>query len=244
MPHPSLTLADTVQRLHSFHGEPARLPTVDPFEMIVFENIAYLAPDDRRLKAFELLRQTVGTSPASLREASRDSLEAITSHGVLKATSTDKLRKCAELAGDDSGAVLRRVVTGPVSEAKRALRKFPGIGEPGAEKILLFAVGRPFLAPESNGLRVLVRLGFVTEQKTYAKTYAAARPMVEALGSDVETLQSAHLLLRLHGRTVCRNRAPSCDECPLSAECAYARAGRRDSRGGSPIRASGPAATD
>lgn len=224
MPGAALKLADAIQRLQSFHGNPARPPTVDPFEMILFQNIAYLAPDDRRLMAFKLLRKTVGTNPVSLRQASTDTLEAIASKGILKSVSVEKLRKCGELAGDDSGAVLRQVVNGPVNEAKRTLRRFPGIGEPGAEKILLFAAGRPFLAPESNGLRVLVRLGFVREENSYAKTYAAARPMVVALGSEPDILQSAHLLLRLHGRTVCKNKSPLCDVCPLSEACAYAQA--------------------
>jgi hypothetical protein len=49
----------------------------------------------------------------------------------------------------DLGAVLDR----PQADAIRALKKFPAIGEPGAEKILLFAGKAPILALESNGLR-------------------------------------------------------------------------------------------
>jgi endonuclease-3 len=61
--------------------------------------------------------------------------------------------------GGDLGAALRAAP----GKARRALRSFPGIGEPGAEKILLFSGRQARLAPESNGLRVLVRLGLVRD---------------------------------------------------------------------------------
>jgi endonuclease III len=35
-------------------------------------------------------------------------------------------------------------------------------------------------------------------------------------------LSRAHLLLRQHGKTLCRNACPLCEECPLAALCAFA----------------------
>ena len=49
--------------------------------------------------------------------------------------------------------------------------QFPMIGEPGAEKILLFSGVLAVLALDSNGVRVLVRLGVGEERKSYAATY-------------------------------------------------------------------------
>src|SRR2546426_12509444 len=45
------------------------------------------------------------------------------------------------------------------AEARKILKRFPGIGDPGADKILLFCRGGQGLGPDSNALRVLVRLG-------------------------------------------------------------------------------------
>ena len=114
----------------------------------------------------------------------------------------------------------------PAKEAARALRKFPGIGEPGAEKILLFAGLAPFLALESNGLRVLLRLGYGTEGKNYAASYksaqgAAAVEIPETVRARIE----AHQLLRRHGQELCRRSAPICERCPVTKECAYFRSG-------------------
>ena len=69
----------------------------------------------------------------------------------------------------------RRGGARPLAEARKILRSFPGIGEPGAEKVLLFSGRQALLAPDSNALRVLVRLGLVREEKSYARTYAASR---------------------------------------------------------------------
>jgi endonuclease III len=114
------------------------------------------------------------------------------------------------------------VIRLPLDAAKRALRSFPGIGEPGAEKILLFCGCQPLLAPDSNGLRVLVRLGLVAENASYSKTYAAARELAAGLRSSPRELLQAHLLLRHHGRTLCKRLTPRCPECPLERDCAYA----------------------
>ena len=125
---------------------------------------------------------------------------------------------------NDFGSDLARVIKGPIAVAKRALRSFPGIGEPGAEKILLFSGQHALLAPESNGLRVLVRLGLVVEEKSYARTYAASREAAKELPPETSAMQEAHLLLKQHGQTFCKRIVPLCEECPLVLECAYAYA--------------------
>lgn len=227
MPTALLTLAGAVELLRKHHGPPGRPPTADPFELILLENVAYLAKPARRREAFELLARTVGTSPSAILAARRQSLENVTRRGILAGTFADKLLECARLASEKFGGDLAAAIREPLPAAKRALQAFPGIGEPGAEKILLFT-GRPAsLAPESNGLRVLVRLGLVREHKSYARTYAAGREAGQALPADAKVLQEAHLLLQQHGQSVCKRGAPRCEACPLARGCAYARRERR-----------------
>ena len=187
---PALPKAIALLRQH--YGPPERPPTDDPFGLILLENVAYLASPARRREAFEALTRAVGTSPVAILAAERQLLESVTARGILKGAFAEKLRECARIAVDRFGGDLDGVVRGPTDAAKRALRAFPGIGEPGAEKILLFSGQAAFLAPESDGLRVLVRLGLVREEKTYAKTYAAGRDAGKALpASDIPGMQEA-----------------------------------------------------
>ena len=222
----SFTLRDTVDALRRHYGSPEQLPTADPFELILLENVAYLASPARRREAFELLRRTIGTDPIAILAADSQALEQVTARGILKSTFAAKLRECAIIAVDDFGGNLGPVIRGPLESAKRALQSFPGIGEPGAEKILLFSGQQALLAPDSNGLRVLARLGLLREERTYAQTYAASREVAKDLMADPGVMQEAHLLLQQHGQTLCKRSVPLCEACPLAPVCAYATVGR------------------
>ena len=111
-----------------------------------------------------------------------------------------------------------------MADAKKDLRKFPAIGEPAAEKILLFNRRYPILALESNGLRVLVRLGYAPEHRNYATMYKGVqRALAPQLPNSCEALIRAHQLLRQHGQELCKRTSPVCGKCPLRAECAWFR---------------------
>ena len=225
-----LSLRKAIRMLKKHYGAPALLPTTEPFELILWENVVYLASPSRRREAFEELKPLVGTSPDAILSASTEALESVTSRGVLKNTFAVRLRECALIAVNDFGSDLASAIKGPIAVAKRALRSFPGIGEPGAEKILLFSGRHALLAPESNGLRVLVRLGLVIEEKSYARTYAGSREASKELPPDPIAMQEAHLLLQQHGQTLCKHNVPLCEACPLVLVCAYALRSRTLSR--------------
>jgi endonuclease-3 len=111
-------------------------------------------------------------------------------------------------------------------KAKKALQKFPGIGGPGAEKILVFSRTYPVLALESNGLRVLLRLGFREEQKSYSTTCRLVQKAAgEGLDNDYPWLIQAHLLLRRHGQELCKRSKPECSKCPLAPDCEFYQRG-------------------
>jgi endonuclease III len=133
------------------------------------------------------------------------------------------LRQAAEVALQLGGDV-RAVLRWPLDKAHRALRKFPGIGAPGADKILLFTKTHPILALESNGLRVLLRLGYGTEDARYEVTYRSVQQAADdELVRECAWLIDAHQLLRRHGQEWCRRTRPRCDECALTALCPWVR---------------------
>jgi endonuclease III len=215
----AVALSDAIATLRKFYGRPQPLPTKDPFELVLLENVAYLAPAARRRQAFELLTQTIGTKPAAILAATRASLERVTAHGILKSRFATKLRECAQTAADTQN--LDAVLRGPTEDARRMLQRFPGIGAPTADKILLFSGRLARLAPESNGLRVLARLGFFDEKLSYPRMYAASLVAADELGGKISILQEAHLLLHQHGQALCKRASPQCRQCPLAGVCAH-----------------------
>jgi endonuclease III len=108
----------------------------------------------------------------------------------------------------------------PLEQARRELKRVPGIAAPGADKILLFTGAAPVPALESNGLRALVRLGLAEEGASYAVTY---RSGIAALGREAKRgapwLARAFDLLRVHGQELCKRSKPLCGECPLESSC-------------------------
>jgi endonuclease III len=132
------------------------------------------------------------------------------------------LRTCAQIALEQFDGDLRAVLKLPAAQARKALRKFPGIGDPGAEKILLFCHVQPVLALESNGVRALVRLGVGEEAKNYATTYRLVQKAIEPeLRRDFDWLIKAHQVLRRHGQELCKRTKPLCRRCPLAAGCGF-----------------------
>lgn len=217
------TLPQMLDVLERMHGPPAVPLPRDAFGLILWENVAYLVDDERRAQAFGVLKKRVGLTPAKIRAARPEVLHEVAALGGMHpAQRVERLREIGEIAlelGDD----LKGVLALPPAKARRALRKFPGIGEPGAEKILLFTETEPVLALESNGLRTLLRLGFGVESKNYSASYKSAQKAAEPLiERSCKARVRAWHLLRAHGQAVCKNNAPDCDACPLSENCAFA----------------------
>jgi endonuclease-3 len=221
-----IPLAQVVEQLQVHFGKQPQPKLNGPWEMILWENVAYLADDDRRRQAFEALRKRVGIEPGQILAASEEALLEVTGQGILAGQFAGKLRRCAQIALEEFDDDLRPILELPLAKAKKALQKFPGIGEPGAEKILLFSRTHPVLGLESNGLRVLLRLGFGEEKKSYSTTYRLVqRAVKDELEPDYSWLIQSHLLLRRHGQELCRRTEPWCDKCPLAPDCEFYQKG-------------------
>ena len=216
-------LPEVIDRLEAAYGRPRPPKITDPFEMVLLENVAYLVSDEQREAAFKTLRSRIGTTPARILSAGPDVLlDVARVGGMLPEQRVKKLLRSAQIAAEKFSGDLRNALKQPLPQAKRVLKLFPGIGEPGSEKILLFTGTHPILALESNGLRALVRLGFGSEQKNYAATYRSAQDAVkDQVERDCAWLMRAHQLLRRHGQELCKRSRPLCASCPLTAACRY-----------------------
>jgi endonuclease III len=213
-----------VDKLQQHYGAPSPPPSTDPLELIIWENIAYLASDERRAEAFATLKRTIGTRPEQILAGKPSTLTAVGKAGILPEISAEKLFAIAKIAYEEFDSDLRSVLKRPLPQAKKALKRFPSIGDPGAEKILLYTGSYPVMALDSNGLRVLCRVGFAEEQKNYSATYRLVQDAIqEQLPRDCYSLIRAHQLLRQHGQKLCKRSKPRCTECPLRDSCNYDR---------------------
>ena len=194
----------------------------DPFALIVWENCAYLVDDERRERTFSELVKRVGLTPATLLAAGAKKVErAIVNGGMQLSHRTTKVLRCAVIALEQADGDLAQALGSLDPKNQRKLLKlFPGIADPGADKVLLLCAFSNGPALESNGLRVLERLGVIPSGLAYAASYKAGVASIAEAKVDV---LEAFALLRDHGRTLCKRNEPACPVCPLRKTCAFGK---------------------
>lgn len=224
----SPTFARIVAQLERRFGRPP-VPSADPFAFVLLEQVAYLAPDQKRLAAFDALEQRVGLAPERVLAAPAAVLAEVCAIGGMNAVErAERLKRSAALVLERCDGDLSRLARMPLAAARKLARAFDSFGTANAETLLLVA-GVPVPALDSNGVRVLARVWFGGDEQRYAADHRRACEGIVAdgpIGRDL--LMRGYLSLRQHGRTVCRRSDPNCPACPLRAICAFAK--RRGSR--------------
>jgi endonuclease-3 len=231
-----------LDRLEQVYGPQKAAGPRDPYEMILFVNCGYPATDASCSKGFEALKREVGLKPDEILAAPKAKLTKLMRlGGIVPDLRAKRLKQIAQMVqtefAGNLGAVLKTKMQEEKKElgcgvraAKKVLQKFPVIGEPGAEKILLFSNLTPVAAVPSAALGVPMRIYFGGEGKNYAADYRQAR---EALSADLPesfpARQRAYLLLKKHGQEICKRAKPKCEICPVTGQCAYFQAKAADS---------------
>jgi endonuclease III len=220
-----VTLAEILDRLEALYGQVESPTPDDPYEFVVFLNSGYPASDENCAKGFLALKAEAGLHPAAILDIDEAELAAlIEPGGMIPDQRAQRLKQVARMVQDQLGGDLKASLQRDPAKARRLLMKFPTLGEPAAERILLFCGLEPAAVAPSGGLQVLTRLGLALEDKDFTKTYRAARA---AIAAETEPAfaprRRAYLLLKTHGHRLCRRSAPLCEECPLAGGCDYAQ---------------------
>lgn len=216
-------LAHLLNRLEKFYGKPKPPHPTDPYEMILYMNSAYPATDGSCAKVFDALKRSVGLRIDDILAAPKGKLtEIMKLRGIFPEQRAVRVKEIAALVKHNFAGDLRTVLKRPLPEARKALKQFPTIGDPSADKILLFTKTAPVAAIPSNCVHVLPRLGFGEERKNYAATYRSAQEAIRAqLPERGGALLRAYLLLKQHGQELCKRSRPRCEQCPVSSDCLY-----------------------
>jgi endonuclease III len=133
-----------------------------------------------------------------------------------------RLKEIAMRVQDQFDGDLRTALSGPLDKARKELKKFPNIADPGADRILLFAHIAPIAAVPSNCPHVLVRILLGRERENYGVNYREAQNAIESqIPATFDARIRAYLLLKQHGQAICKRTNPKCDECPINTKCAF-----------------------
>jgi endonuclease III len=208
--------------LESFYGKQALNWPADPYEFLVWWQCGYPASDVTCGKGWESLNREIGIGTGRILAASLPRLtNALRPGGMVPELRARKLRDIASRVEDEFGGDLAAALGGPVARARKILKTFPGIADPGADRILLWSGIAAVAAVPSNCPHVLVRILDGTERE-YGATYREAQQAIEAdVPASFTARTRAYLLLKHHGQEICKRTNPKCGECPVNASCAY-----------------------
>jgi endonuclease III len=234
-------LSQVLDALEELYGPQKLAGPADPYEMILFVNCGYPASDASCAKGFDALKREVGLQPKEILAVSKPKLAKLMQlGGIVPELRAERLREIARRVKGEFGGNLKAVLKKCLQEekthagkglraAKKVLQQFPVIGEPSAEKILLFSRLSPVAAIPSACLDVPIRLWFGQSDKNYAADYSRTRSVLSAgLPENFESRQRSYLLLKKHGHEICKRSKPKCEHCPLSAQCVYFQAKAAD----------------
>jgi endonuclease III len=224
VPESRLPLSEILNRLERFYGPQEPSFPVDPYEFLVWWYCGYPASDMACTKGWNSLTRDVGIDPGKLLKAKpRKLAAAIEPGGMFPELRAQHLQELAFRVENEFGGDLRAALAGPVPKARKLLKSFYGIADPGADRILLFARISPIAAVPSNCAGVLLRIRKTATSKNYSATYREEQGVIATeLPETFDALARAYLLLKRHGQQLCKRTNPKCSECPLRPHCAYA----------------------
>jgi endonuclease-3 len=214
-----------LETLEAHYGPQRAIWPADPYLSLVWWHSGYPASDVTCAKGYASLQRSIGLEPTQILKASDAKLTlALKPGGMVPELRAMRLKEIADTVQDDFesdlGAALKEL---PLAQARTVLKKFPGIGDPGADRILLFSAIAPVAAVPSNVPQVIVRLLHGKESDNYGRNYSESQRAIEsAVAPEFDARQRAYLFVKQHGQELCKRTNPKCGICPLAQSCAFA----------------------
>ncbi len=195
------------ERLRALNPHPTtELEYSTPFELLVAVILSAQATDKSVNVATRKLFPVANT-PRAILDLGVEGLSGfVRSIGLYQGKARNIIATCRILL-DQHG--------GEVPAERESLEALPGVGRKTANVILNTAFGQPTMAVDTHIFRVANRTGLAP-----GKTVRAVEDKL-LKNVPAEFLQDAHHWLILHGRYVCKARAPACPTCPIADLCDY-----------------------
>jgi endonuclease-3 len=211
-------LEPALTALAKFYG---LLPTPprDPFILFVWEVLSTHTTPAKRDAALAALKRIRALTPDAMWKTPQKKLEeAVVLTGPYLERRVRTLRTGVDLFR--RSPALSTVLRGPMPAARRALKRFPQLGEGGAHRKLLFAADHAVLPVDARVNRVGLRLGYGTESGDFRRSARSVQQAISReLPRNVDSFRRTFLYLSHHGAATCTEVDPHCHVCPLLRDC-------------------------
>ncbi|MDE1900022.1 MAG: endonuclease III [Alphaproteobacteria bacterium] len=195
------------RRLAALNPEPqTELNYVNAYTLLVAVVLSAQATDAGVNRATAALFKKIKTPQAMLKLGEAGLKEYVKTIGLFNAKAKNIIA-LSQILVDKYG--------GEVPGTRDALQELPGVGRKTANVILNVFFGEPTMAVDTHVFRLANRTGMArgtTPEQVEEK-------LVKAIPAT--WMRHAHHWLILHGRYVCKARAPRCDLCVVRDLCAF-----------------------
>ncbi len=176
------------------------------FELLVSVILSAQATDISVNKATKPLFK-IANDPESIFNLGVDGLiPFIKTIGLYNAKANNIIKTCKILIEEYDGIV---------PSTRESLEKLPGVGRKTANVVLNEAFGIPTIAVDTHVYRVSRRTGLAD----FKSLTAVEEKLLKV--TPKQYLKYAHHFLILHGRYICKARAPLCEMCPITSICKF-----------------------
>jgi endonuclease-3 len=182
------------------------LEYVNPYTLLVAVALSAQATDVGVNKATRKLFAEVRT-PQEMLDLGEDGLKQHIKTIGLFNMKAKNIIAAARILVDEFG--------GEVPRERAKLEKLPGVGRKTANVVLNVAFGQPTIAVDTHIFRVANRTGLAPGKDPLAVELKLEKVTPEPF------LTHAHHWLILHGRYICKARAPECWRCPVADLCSF-----------------------
>ncbi len=201
------TAAEIFRRFRAANPHPAgELEYANAFTLLVAVVLSAQATDAGVNKATRALF-AVADSPAKMLELGAARLEAMIKTIGLFRTKAKNIIALSQRLVEEFG--------GKVPQDREALESLPGVGRKTANVVMNTAFGAPVIAVDTHIFRVANRIPLAA-----GKTPLAVEAGLEAIVPEAFKHDAHHWLI-LHGRYICKARAPLCGRCLISDLCQW-----------------------
>ena len=195
------------RRLAAVNPEPrSDLVYGSDFELLIAVVLSAQATDVSVNKATAKLWPVANTPATILALGEARLRDYIRTIGLYQTKAKNVIKLCEQLLTLHGGVV---------PNDRAALEALPGVGAKTASVVLNVAFGVPTIAVDTHIFRVANRTGLAPE-KTADKVAAKLEKVTPR-----EYLLNAHHWLILHGRYLCKARAPECWRCTIAEFCKF-----------------------
>lgn len=179
---------------------------VNPYTLLVAVVLSAQATDVGVNKATEKLFRIVDSPEKMVRLGEAKLKDHIKTIGLFN-TKAKNVIKLSEILIKEHG--------GEVPQSREVLQQLPGVGRKTANVVLNIAFGQPTIAVDTHLFRVANRTGLAPGKDVLAVELALEKRVPE------KYRQHCHHWLILHGRYVCKARAPDCAACVVREICQF-----------------------